>query len=694
LSSNYIFAQNDVFNSETVNKNGIIYYKNKPLIGTLYSDTDGIPNKCDCTLKAQYHNGLLNGSKKEWYKNGKLKYSGNYKNGKKVGVHVYYYESGKKKSELKYSNGNLISKKLYYNNGNLRKEEKYSNNTIVSSILYNKDGSRKTTNKEESTPNKNNKNKKNNVSKQLVSNKTEKVKQRDNNNITHDYFVTNKDGLKKIFYPDGTIKRIVFVKDGLLVKDSLFFPNSKMQLIKKYNDGELIHLEKYNEKGQLLIEKNFENNKKHGFQKEYYENGTPKVIENYENGMLIHKEEFYKNSNIKLEENYKFNKKHGIQKYYSENGELKELMEYKNDILVNHEKYLDEGKEIISIEDGLASIKLYNSENKLIKKYFKNNKTGKPDSLSVTYNPDNGNKLSEIAYKNGKIIRKGKYLNNKKNGEWIIYWINGKKETHNTYQNGNLLSSKTIIYEKQVKNNLEKNDLIFSYTSYTPQKKYNFILVRIDSVKGKSKEIIRNKILLSLKNNHLKHIKNTNKIQDEELFSIIYFSNLKTKLKSKTSNKKKYIYLISLDIIYKDLITNTIKKHKIVTTPADKGKSLNNYYTKDKKEAFFTTVKKFEKKLSNYLSNFFPLTGIARKKNGNSSEIWNVYINIGQQQGVLPNDTFVVFDQGQLKAEIKIIEINPNFSIGKVLNGKKWLNNYLKLNKTIKIKRKNYLNNE
>jgi len=688
IITNISFAQNDVFNNEVVKKNGKIYYKNKLFSGTLYSDTDGVPNKCDCTLKASYLNGLLKGTKKEWYRTGKLKYSGKFINGKKTGIHISYYKSGRKKSEIKYANGSIINKKLYYNNGKLRKVETYKNKTVVSSVLYNRDGTKKASEKQQKTTKivtSTTNDKKNTIKQSKKSDVKQHAKKEKTMVVQNINLVT--DGLQKSYFSNGNIKRIAYAKDGLLVKDSLFYPTGKMKLIKKFFDGELIHSEKYNQNEKLLFESNFENNKKHGFQKENYENGNPKIIENYENGMLNHREVFFENGSLKVEENFRFNKKQGIQKYYDDKSVLKELEEYNNNKLIRHEKYTNEGKELISIVNNLSKIKTYNSNNKLIKLAYENIVTKKPDSLCVTYNPENGNKLEETAYNEGKIIRKGKYSNNKKDGKWVNYWLNGKKETHLHYKEGVLLSSQTYTYAKQIKNNLKKSDLLFSYITYTPKETNNYILVRIDSVSGKSKKIIKEKIINSLLKTNLKQIDSHSNIQDKELFSVIHFKNLQTKLKSKTPKNIKFVYLISIEITLENFINDKTTYKKLIATPATKTKGIKSFYTKDKKEAYFATLFNFEKELAKYLSIKFPLSGVARKRSGNNSEVWTVYINIGKQQGVNVDDVFVVYNEQHniKKVQIRIKESKANISIGKVIEGDKWLYNYLKTNDKIQV---------
>ena len=63
-----------------------------------------------------------NGTVKEYWDNGKLKFEGEYLNGKRNGKGKEYYENGKLKFEGEYLNGerNGKVKEYYYRNGKLK----------------------------------------------------------------------------------------------------------------------------------------------------------------------------------------------------------------------------------------------------------------------------------------------------------------------------------------------------------------------------------------------------------------------------------------------------------------------------------------------------------------------------------------------------------------------------------------------
>ncbi len=702
LSISTVHAQNEVFESEVSHRNGLLYFKGKPLTGKLFSDDDNIPNKCYCTLEAQYKKGLLNGYKKTYYKNGKPKFSGKFVMGVKNGTHIYYYSNGKKKQVEKYVHGSLVEKQRYYKNGQIQKKEKFNNGKVISSILYNRDGSLKGSNKTvtQSTAQASKALKKANTHTVKVIPKKKQTKNNKPNSNAEIKLINSSatsnlsDGLQKIFYSNGLPKRISYYKDGLPVKDTLFYEETgNLQLVKKYNDGELIHLESYYLDKTLEKEENFLNNKKHGLQRYNYKNGQPQKIEAYEYGQLTHSEQYNENGRLLKEENYKFGKKHGVQKTFDKNGKLVELKEYDTGLLVKHERYTDSGKELIQIQNDLAEIKVFNKLDQMISLKYENVQTKQPDSLWITFDPASGEKLTEKAYRNGKLSRKGQYLHNKKNGEWITYWQNGKKETLTTYKNGIVVKTKTLTYAKQIKNNYTKGDIIFSYKTYLPKPKDRYVLIRFDSVQSISQKVIKKKILETIKNQGLKPVKDVDAVKEYELYGLMHFSNFNIKLKSKNNAGKKFVSFIAFTLKYQDFKTEKNFEKSYTITPATARKpKYSSHYTRDKKEAFYETLNNLNNNILNFVAAKFPLSGMIRKKTGSATKISEVYLNIGLQQGVEKGDYFdVLNDQGAIKARLKITTVLKTAAIARVEDGKEWLATYIQTHDTplaIKSKQK------
>jgi len=692
-----VSAQKLAFENEISHRNGLVMFKGKPLTGKLFSDDDNIPNKCFCTLEAQYKKGLLNGYKRTYYKNGKPKYSGIFSMGKKTGTHTYYYSNGKKKQVEKYINGSLVEKIRYYKNGHIQKKEKYENGHIVSSTLYNRDGSPKNSlgnsqpdtalsqqtlkeTKSETVYNINNQSKKTNE-----NNQSAEQPENTQNNPLHTTITSVEqptDGLQKSFFSDGLPKRISFYKDGLQVKDSLFYETGNLKTVKKYSDGELIHLEIYYPRQILEKEENYLNNKKHGLQTYNYTNGQAQKIEIYEYGQLTHAEHYNKKGQLIKEENYQFGKKHGPQKTFNQNGKLVELKTYDIGRLVKHERYTEDGKELINIENDLAEIKVLNAQDRLIALKYENIQTKQPDSLWLTFDPETGDKLTEKAYTGGRLIRKGQYLNNKKTGEWVVFWQNGKKETHNLYNNGKIVKSKILTYAKQIKNNYNAGDWLWAYKTYLPKPENQYVLIKFDSIETTSQKIIQKKILEILKQQGLQLVKNIESVNEEELYALVQFTDFKIKLKSKDNAGKKFVSFIAFRLKYQDFEQDKNFEKAFTITPVTVQKpKYSSHYTRDKKEAFFNTLKNLTEKTKEFAKTKFPLTGIIRKKTGDNTKVKEVYINLGTQQGVTKGDVFAVLDENSAtKAKIKIITVLPTAAVAKVEEGKQWLAQYLQNN--------------
>ncbi len=124
------YAQIDVFDDEIENRNGITYYANQPLTGTVYSnDEEEIPNNCQCSLKAHYTNGLLDGEKLQFFKNGKLKFKGSYQNGKATGTHLKYDKNGQVIQKTSYKTGEPVESN-YYDKGEVVKKDIFHNGKL------------------------------------------------------------------------------------------------------------------------------------------------------------------------------------------------------------------------------------------------------------------------------------------------------------------------------------------------------------------------------------------------------------------------------------------------------------------------------------------------------------------------------------------------------------------------------------
>jgi tetratricopeptide (TPR) repeat protein len=84
-----LIAQDDATTGQVVLKNGYIYKNNVLFTGVLYS-VESANNECKCILEANYSGGRLNGIRREWHTNGKIKFVGNYIDGRLIGTAEKY----------------------------------------------------------------------------------------------------------------------------------------------------------------------------------------------------------------------------------------------------------------------------------------------------------------------------------------------------------------------------------------------------------------------------------------------------------------------------------------------------------------------------------------------------------------------------------------------------------------------------
>ncbi len=648
---NFVFAQDDVFTDEITYQDNKVYYNGKPLSGWLFSAEDGIPNQCDCTLKAKYKKGVLDGVQKKWYANGKPKEFSNY------------------------SNGIILNKTLFFKNGNIRKKEVYNNGTIISSILYNKDGSKKGGSYPNITQQTTNSSVAQTNTDVLGSNQTNLITTPIINNNEY-----QQQGLLKTFFPDGKIKKIELHKNGMLVKDSIFYQNGNLKITKKYTDGELIHSEEYLQNKTLVKEQNFINNKKHGLQRENFENGSPNLIENFDNGELVHKEIYHKNGNLLNEENYKFGKKNGLQKTFDETGNLVLLQEFNMNILIKNERYTDEGKEVLRTINEVTEIKLYNKSDQLIAQKYENIKTKQKDSLWIKYDPKTGFKTEETSYINGFITKKGAYKDNKKEGAWIYYWQDKKGEIVKHYKDDNLIKTKAYTYAKQIKNNKLEGDVILNYKILGAKPENNYILLRLIK-KNDAYTNQLEQILSRLFRNNFETVTNTAAIANEELFTSIIFQKIDYRFNPKKEGSKKFVAYVNTKILTHNFSANKESEKSITASPVNsKNKNIKTLYTKDKQEAFMQTLLNFEQKIKNELLKSYPSYGkIVKVVQQTKSEVYEVIVYFENNKDLKPKDTLIILDKnGVLKVKLRVIKTTNRTVSCKVKEGGKWLKTYMK----------------
>jgi antitoxin component YwqK of YwqJK toxin-antitoxin module len=93
--------------SEYVRKGNLVLYHDSLFSGVAIHKTDS----GQIVAIENYKNGLADGTWKEWYKTGELKFEGAYKEGLNDGVWTQWYIDGRVQRKLTFVNGKLVSDK-------------------------------------------------------------------------------------------------------------------------------------------------------------------------------------------------------------------------------------------------------------------------------------------------------------------------------------------------------------------------------------------------------------------------------------------------------------------------------------------------------------------------------------------------------------------------------------------------------
>lgn len=149
VTSQLLHSQNQKGNGDKViyrklktedlqNINEVYHYNGKPYTGMSY---DNFP-KGNRMQEMNWVDGLLDGTKTEFFSNGAVRTILNFKEGKRHGEFIYYHDNGQLKLTGNYNMDLLDGEvKSYYNNGKIKHLQNYKDGIRVGeSILYYKNG--------------------------------------------------------------------------------------------------------------------------------------------------------------------------------------------------------------------------------------------------------------------------------------------------------------------------------------------------------------------------------------------------------------------------------------------------------------------------------------------------------------------------------------------------------------------------
>jgi len=185
---------------------------------------------------------------------------------------------------------------------------------------------------------------------------------------------------------------------------------------------------------QIVSKLNYKDDKKHGKQTWYHDNGNLKVTAPYLNGKVngVQKSYTYKSGSLHTATNFKNGIRVGSEKEYYENGKLKSECTYKNGIQVGIKKgYYESGK-------------------LLLEQTFKDNKVV---SLKVYY--EDGNIKEETGYINNKIDGIQKYFHSNGKIQAKSYYKMGTLNKMETFDKNGLQTAKKIIKNGKIEKIIE-----------------------------------------------------------------------------------------------------------------------------------------------------------------------------------------------------------------------------------------------
>ncbi|HTN46704.1 MAG TPA: hypothetical protein VL098_10195 [Flavipsychrobacter sp.] len=397
--------------------------------------------------------GKLNGEYKEYYDNGNTKVYGTFRKGERDGVYTTYYENGERESELKYKLGKADGERISYNErGQAIQKTSFKNGKHDGMDIQLSD------------------------EKEFYSIEYENdkaigytFKPLDGKEIKD---ASKKLALLKTYYPNGNVKSVLPLKDGLLNgRGKFYFSTGALREVVDF-ENDLRHgvATEYHKNGKLYLVSEYVKGERTGWYKEYYSNGQLKaegwLFDNRKEGLW----RFYKvTGKLDNEAFFRNHKLNGPSKYYNSDGKSSYTTYYDMDFIMRMEQYDNTGKIVheqsfpqgngkysfvfpngnISFEVQLkngnyeGSYTSYYPDKTIKEKGFYYN--GRRDSLMTSYFPG------------GQERAKGHFRNGWKNGKWTDYDFAGRLEREIDYVKG----------EEHGKDKAYLNRILFNeYTMY------------------------------------------------------------------------------------------------------------------------------------------------------------------------------------------------------------------------------------
>ncbi|NLE33796.1 MAG: hypothetical protein GX622_01695, partial [Bacteroidales bacterium] len=236
------------------------------------------------------------------------------------------------------------------------------------------------------------------------------------------YAGDRKEGIARIFFPDGRVKQTIPYTDGK--KDGLsreYDREGKIITLFEYNNDFLISRSRINRTdesglkqgewldfypdGSIKTERNYRDDMLHGYYKEYDDRGRLLVTLLYDNGKMTGTE---LDNSAEIE----------IKNRYDDSGKLIYSGPFKEEVPVGiHREYNADGT--------IKNARIYNDNGVLV-------------SEGIVDTDGNRNGPWKDFSADGVLVAEGSYYDNRRSGEWKFYNADGKLEQAGSYYNGRI----------------------------------------------------------------------------------------------------------------------------------------------------------------------------------------------------------------------------------------------------------------
>jgi antitoxin component YwqK of YwqJK toxin-antitoxin module len=219
-----------------------------------------------------------------------------------------------------------------------------------------------------------------------------------------------------------------------VTKRDTFWQNRRIYSISVYN-GVDSQVTFYNYNGNRSMEYNFKNRIKDGFQRTYFENDQVNSEKLYKEGQLLYSKEWHRSGQLKLIENYKSFDEPPISYLHGP------TTRYYVDGTVEYQGQYEKGK-----KTGEWVGYYQNKQKSYIKNYKNNLMFGKcKEWYESGILKSTGNYIIDSADNRG--YKKTRELVSKPHGKIVYYYVNGNKKSEINYKNGKMNGSYTTWFE-------------------------------------------------------------------------------------------------------------------------------------------------------------------------------------------------------------------------------------------------------